>query len=460
MMLCCLMLLLLTLLLTSCRFFAPSEVSEPVLAPTSSVFEETPIPVTTPSLLPLETTPTPSPRPTSRSDYETVTLWHSLSPDSPEGQALSESLARFEQEYPQIVILDRYRGTDTQLSEILYEAVTNLNMPDVVITSSGTMAELAKSDALVSLDGFLNWEQDEETEFEHILSSLGSCYGCDAGIYSLPYMIDSIGLWYNPEILDGLGIEKVPTTWQEFSMTCQYMSSSLGSPALLLVPDGRVALALVLSSGEIPTAESPFFELGENTSSVLETIQNLAWANSILLEMDQENALNLFLNGEIPFCISGTDFLSSDELAASQIEIAPLPQLNASEATSLVYGWHIGISKDASESREPSWTLVQYLTSTQEAAEIAQTSGHPPVSHLALSLVGTDVAQEQMLYSKANVFYDSEPLGESIIGIDGIKAVLSQVLVDITSGSYVPNEALKLARSNILRLIAYYGVTP
>jgi len=332
-------------------------------------------------------------------------------------------------------------------------------MPDVIITSSGTMALLAKSQALISLENYMALETDVESDFEHALSSLGACYGCNEGIYSIPYMIDSVGLWYNPSLLETLDIQNIPTTWEEFADVCQYASGSLGTPAVLLIPDGRVALALVLSSGEKLTEAPPFFELGDATSDVLSTIQDLAWSSSILLETGMESAHDLFLEGDLLFCLAGTDFLSPEEIAESQLKVAPLPQFDTLEATYLVYGWHIGISADPSESRGPSWTLVNFLTSTQEAAQVAQISGHPPLSRLALSLLDTDTEQAQLTGSKANVFYDGENIGESIVGIDGIEAILSDVLVNITNGFYVPDEALKLAHSSILRLLAYYGIT-
>lgn len=210
-------LLLCVLLLCGCTQEPPP--TEPTEEPTRPVVEIT-----------LETE-------AAQRKYEGVQLqyWSLLSETDPEARVLSQAAEDFMQTTGAAVTLNWLDGDEAKLAEMLAGDA----QADIFEVSGQGLKELLPYAAdLTELAAGAGYESQS---WEVLRSQILSRYGTLKAVAYRPYLY---GMYYNREAFDDLGIEAVPSTWQEYLAFCQMLKDN-GYEGLVIDQE-RVHLVLEL----------------------------------------------------------------------------------------------------------------------------------------------------------------------------------------------------------------------
>ena|SRR5690625_1354598 len=135
-----------------------------------------------------------------------LTVWHYFSNDNQ--VALMDAYAqKFEDSHEGVTVNNVFQPYD-QLNSKVIAAAGAQEGPDVVVFNGAEWATLALSGALKPLDDY--WADfDDADQFSDAVQ-----HGMDDKLYAVQGYVNLLGLWYNQDILDEIGVDP-PTTMDE-----------------------------------------------------------------------------------------------------------------------------------------------------------------------------------------------------------------------------------------------------
>ena len=139
------------------------------------------------------------------------------------GTKLKESiLEEFQKKYPDIMIQDESTNDSNSFNNQFKTDIASGNAADIIQWPGiSIMKEYADSEVFLDLTDLIEATPDIKDNIEPTLlemmdlSSIGT-----PGIYALPINNQMEVFFYNKDLFEKAGIEKVPETWDEFSAVC------------------------------------------------------------------------------------------------------------------------------------------------------------------------------------------------------------------------------------------------
>ena len=327
--------------------------------------------------------------PLSAQDEE-VTLSFWFEGDAPASIELFERVIdKFEEDHPGVTVEITPYGFDDFL-RVMPLALDGGEGPDVAyvpwgLQALGRYALAGHTVELTDIAAENGWLDNYE------MSDITLTNGLTPGeIHGIPFENVTIGVFYNKEIFEELGLE-VPETLEEFESIMETIKETGMTPVSVGGRDGwplaHVWLQLVHTAMPIQAItdiEDNDPEARLDTPEFLAaTEKTLEWAEAgyldpNLLSTDFVDANNLFINGEVAMNIGGTWVMSDfAELPEFEVGFFPTPQLNPD------LEWHAGgknpynnlMINSASEHQDLAIELVDYLLS-EEAQTAFWDAGH------------------------------------------------------------------------------------
>lgn len=268
----------------------------------------------------------------------TLDLWNNVASGKTFFPILIEE---FEEKNPGVKV--NLNNVNVESSDAEYQAaVTDDNLPDMFITDAFSMNELVDLDLVHELDSVFPEEvkaQYTDGVFDQGNTVIGE------HIYLFPiFKGGTYMLFYNQEILDELGITKIPETWDELLAVGQEVYETSNGDAHGLIVGGTSGWLINALSQLMATELSP--ESGYDyhngdykyaTKGYIETIEFFKEMldNNALSPMSLENnstvARELFAAGKATFLIDGnwTGQLLSDENEFDDWGVVKLPTKEA-----------------------------------------------------------------------------------------------------------------------------------
>ena len=141
----------------------------------------------------------------------TITYWHTMS--DPETEQLDKVIAAFESSNPTITVkATRYSWDD--FKPAVLTSIAGGEAPDTARMDIAWVSEFANMGALMQLDGVMpGFEEIAASTFPGPLST----NYWDGHYYGLPQNTNTQVLLWNKEVFDAAGIDKAPTTMEEFA---------------------------------------------------------------------------------------------------------------------------------------------------------------------------------------------------------------------------------------------------
>ncbi len=137
-----------------------------------------------------------------------LTVWHYFSEDTQVGVMTSYE-EMFEESHPDVDVENVYVPYD-QFSSKLIAGAGSSTGPDVVVFNGGEASTLALAGTLAPMDKY--WDSfADAAQFPE-----GVVHQVDGSVYMAQGYVNLLGLWYNQDILDEIGV-KPPTTIDELN---------------------------------------------------------------------------------------------------------------------------------------------------------------------------------------------------------------------------------------------------
>ncbi len=210
----------------------------------------------------------------------------------------------------------------------------------------------------------------------------------DGQVYGLPLSLDTLAIYYNPELLDKAGVPLPPSTWNEFEQAVQKSTTfdaagnivqsgaALGTAdnvnnmfdiMSMLIMQSMAGENLTIAEGNRVTFANGLREL-EYEHPVLQalrfytgfaepTTEDYSWNE------DKVNSLDAFARGELVFYFGFAHDRATIEARAPQLdfEVIPVPQLNSQAPVNIANYWMQSVVAK-SDNRNIAWDFIRFIT--------------------------------------------------------------------------------------------------
>lgn len=292
----------------------------------------------------------------STSGAGVVTVWHYSTDESQLG-ILEDYKAIFEAAYEGVEVENVYVPYDQMLPKLV-TAASSSNGPDVVVFNSGDTPTLALGGTLATLDEQWASYGDADQYPQSLQRSL------DGNLYAVQGYVNLLGLWYNADILDELGVEP-PTTMDELdSALGTAVDAGYGGITLTGIPNGQAEWQAY------PWLTAFGWDYADPQRQSLVDAYSLAsdWVASGKLSAeavtwDQTVPMQEFVAGGIAFAENGNWQSGEAANASFTVGVVPLP---VGESGGVYLGGEAVAVGAFAQNPEMAWN---YMTSTYLSAE-------------------------------------------------------------------------------------------
>lgn len=297
------------------------------------------------------------------------------------------------------------------------------NLPDVFTINAPNFIKFAEG-------GLLADQSSYDYNLDDFVTPVAEIYNFENTQYALPRDYDGIGLWYNTEIFDELGLE-APTTWEEVVSVSEAIKTNKPEVTPIVIPTADSQSGywnVVIQNGGVILNED-----GTSGWNSPETIEAMTWYQDLNnkgyqpdpVTIDGLNLIDMVGNGDIAMTYSGTWTVAQvKELSTlDKFDVAPLPLGPDGKSTAIVHGVGTAVSAN-SDNIEAAQKFVEYLATDEANQLLADEAGvlpakmgfedtlyeaNPTLTGLPATIASAD---EGVAYFKTDVTgWDSEEKG-------------------------------------------------
>jgi multiple sugar transport system substrate-binding protein len=329
-------------------------------------------------------------------------------------------------------------------------AVTSNNGPDVVALGNTWASTLAATGGFVSLTSDKLQQIGGESKFVPSAFAVTGLAGQPP--IAVPYLSESMGLFYNKQMFKEAGITNPPTTWSEFVADAQKLTKNgiygFGMDGADVNDDDHLFYALMNQNGSNyitngkPTLTNSAAQKSANFIADLITKYNVVAPDSA--EWNAQDHDLAFAQGKVAMIIDQTPAMvqiEADGMKSSQFGVAPIPMIPYGETQiptggsmvgSHVAGIDLGILKSSTH-QDAALAFLKYVTDVKTQVMLNKAFGTIPVNPQAYSDPAFQSADyktfEDILqkYAKPTPAINNEGTIENDIGA-AIKTIISDAV--------------------------------
>ncbi|MEU3710160.1 extracellular solute-binding protein [Streptomyces catenulae] len=292
----------------------------------------------------------------------TVTFWDT-SNDAEKGtyRKLAEG---FEKEHPGVHVKYVNVPFGDANAKFKNAAGGNAGAPDVMRTEVAWTADFAHLGYLAPLDG----TPALDNTADYLPQALGSTK-FDGKTYSAPQVIDTLGLFYNKQLLKKAGVT-VPKTFDELASAAKKIKAKTGATALYLRGDDPYWFLPYLygEGGDMVDARDKTVEIDDDAGTrAFATLKRLVDSKAAVTDATdgQENELKALKDGDVAMAIdgpwdiegarAGKAFADKDNLG-----VAPVPGGSTAQG-SPQGGWNLSVYA-GSGNLSTAYAFVKYMS--------------------------------------------------------------------------------------------------
>lgn len=407
---------------------------EPIPAPESTTRlapQHTPTPEASP------TGPSATPLSPPRSDTVShldptgaqITLWHAFT--GADEQALLALTSEFNaQNQWGITVKPEYGGRYRDLHRKTLAAIAFGSPPEMAFTHHSQVAEYARADVIQPLDAYLAGEKyglSAEELGDYFPAFLaGDRYPAfDDELLSLSPSLEMEVMYYNVDILNDLGYENPPATWDEFKAMCMDATRDIDGDGLndtfgyAVSPSGSTFAGWVWSrGGELLSKDGQsvmFQEQGLEALILLKDLIDNGYAyRAVVKDGDRLD----FAQGKVLFVFDSLEGLRYYSAANAEFEwsIAPFPHETAKPIVGM-YGPTLCVFKTTPQKQLAGWLFVKWFTEPEQVARWAVAANRFPVRRSAVETETMKAYfEENPLYEEASGFLEYARMEPAIAG--------------------------------------------
>ena len=284
-----------------------------------------------------------------------------------EEQLLEETIAAFEEKYPNIDVI--YEPIPEDYATVMIGQFSTGDPPDLFyVGATGEAAPWIEDELLQPLDDYI--AGNPEIGVEHFYPGLLAPFQRDGSTYGLPKDASPLALFYNPEMLDAAGVE-VPTNWDELASAAAELTTG-DVTGLCLGPELPRWGAFIYQNGgalynddltemtiDSPeTVEALDYLLGLHEDGSMQTPAEIgaSWCGEAF--GTQKAAMTMEGNWLVP--------AMDNDFPDTPFEMAELPQGVQQGNLAFTVAYSMGVD---SPNKDQAWVLLQYLAGQEGMAK-------------------------------------------------------------------------------------------
>ncbi|MCS7030948.1 MAG: ABC transporter substrate-binding protein [Gloeomargarita sp. SKYG116] len=316
-----------------------------------------------------------------------LTLWHGINP--PANRVVFEQLvADFNARHTDIKIQPIYIGqADQQFPKILTAIVGN-SPPDLLWFDSLLTGRLVDLQGVIPLT---DWLQDGGY-LDNLDPALIPGMEFEGELWSVPFTMSNLGIFYRPDLFAEAGIKTLPRTWEELAQVAQKLTQDRDG-------DGRLdqyGLLLPLGKGEwtvfswLPFWFSAGGEVVNQGMSLLTTASLKAlrfWQEllrmgvAVLSAPERGYEQEWFIQGRVAMQITGPWTLGYLTQTGVPFAVMPIPQ--AERPATIVGGANVFVMRTDPLRQRAALQFLDYILSDEFQVAWAVQTGALPVTQSA-----------------------------------------------------------------------------
>ncbi len=411
-----------------------------------------------------------------------LTLWHGVNPP-PNRDVLQRLVDRFNQTHPQIQVESLYVGQgDQQIPKIL-SAVVGGVPPNLLWYAPMLTGQLVELDAIVPLDDWL----DPLPIKQDIDPTLFESMQWEGHLWSVPFSVNNVGIFYRPSLFAAAGITELPQTWNDFRQVARRLTNPQTDQYGLLLPLGKGEWTVFMwlpflwsGGGEVGDVGQQMGvrvggdgeggeDGGDGEDSQLKAIKfrlNSAGAiaalrfwrdliedgSVILSQPERGYELDQFLAGKVAMQLTGPWTLGQLQATGVDFAVMPIPVLER-PATS-IGGENLFIFKTSPAEEQAAQVFAEYVLSEEFQTEWAIATGYLPVNLQARQNPKYQAFLQQQPVIK--VFLQQAQYGRSrpiFPGYSRLSDALGRAIEAVLLGKSTPEAALGQAQQRLERVL-------
>lgn len=388
-------------------------------------------------------------RPVPEDDVIHLTLWQGVNPP-PNRVVLQTLIDRFNTTHPQIQVESIYAGQgDQQMPKILAAVVGNAP-PDLLWFAPTITGQLVELDAIRSIEDWLERSPVKDQIDPALLESMQ----WEAHIWSVPFGVNNVGIFYRPSLFAAAGIKALPRTWAELRQVAQKLTTGDQHGILLPLGKGEWSVFMWLSflwsaGGELFDADGHLHLNTPHAASALQLWQDLVQDKSaVLSEPERGYELDRFLAGKVAMQLTGPWTLGQLQPTGVDFDVMPIP-VGAKPSTS-IGGENLFILKTTPDREQAAFTFAEFVLSEAFQTQWAIGTGYLPVNLRSRQSADYQAFVRQQL--ALNVFLNQAQTGRSrpiAPGYNRISDSLGRAIEAVLLQKQTPIEALNAAQKRL-----------
>jgi multiple sugar transport system substrate-binding protein len=397
------------------------------------------------------------------SEVTKLTLWHGVNPP-PNREVLQRLVDRFNEAHPTIQVESLYVGQgDQQIPKILAAVVGNVP-PNLLWYAPTITGQLVELEAIVPVESWLDASIRGQID-----PALFSSMQLEDHLWSVPFSVNNVGIFYRPSLFEAAGITQLPQTWEELSRRLTIPET--GQHGFLL-PLGKgewtvfMWLPFMWSAGGSWQAGTLSNQLDNTTTEFHNS--NLAinlvndgaiaalqfWrgliedGSAILSQPERGYELDQFVAGKVAMQLTGPWTLG--QLQATNIDYAVMPIPVMQKPATSIGGENLFIFKTTPHQEKAAQVFAKYVLSEAFQTEWALSTGYLPVNLKARQ--NPDYQQFLAEQPAVQVFLDQAPYGKSrpiFPGYSRLSDAVGRAIEAVLLGKDTPEAALQKAQKRL-----------
>jgi multiple sugar transport system substrate-binding protein len=383
-----------------------------------------------------------------------LTLWHGVNPP-PNRDILQTLVDQFNQTHPNIHVESLYVGQSAQQMPKILAAVVGNAPPDLLWYAPMITGQLVELDAIRPLEKWLT----DRPVFHDIDPSLLESMQWERHIWSIPFGVNNVGIFYRPSLFKAAGITQLPKTWDELRQVAKALTSQANG-------QNRHGMILPLGKGEwtvftwLPFMWSGGGELVTNQSDRVNLVNSGAIAalqlwqrlledgSAILSQPERGFELDDFLAGRVAMQLTGPWTLG--QLATTQVDFGVMPIPSEQKPATVIGGENLFVFKTTPKQEQAALEFADYVLSEPFQTAWAVGTGYLPVNlrsrqsaayqHFIATQPAVKMFLEQAQYGR------SRPISP---GYNRISENLGRAIEAVLLNKASPQTALQLSQQRL-----------
>lgn len=412
--------------------------------------------------------PTAACRPVTATPSEVtkLTLWHGVNPP-PNREVLQRLVDRFNEAHPTIQVESLYVGQgDQQIPKILAAVVGNVP-PNLLWYAPTITGQLVELEAIVPVEDWLDASLRAQID-----PALFGSMELEGHLWSVPFSVNNVGIFYRPSLFEAAGITELPRTWEELRQVARQLTHPEAGQHGFLLPLGKgewtvfMWLPFMWSAGgswQNKTLANSLIDIkaekqnpglsinlvNDGAIAALQFWRNLIEDGSAILSQPERGyELDQFIAGKVAIQLTGPWTLG--QLQATHIDYAVMPIPVMQKPATSIGGENLFIFKTTPAQEKAAQVFAQYVLSEAFQTEWALSTGYLPVNLKARQ--NPDYQQFLAHEPAVQVFLDQAPYGKSrpiFPGYSRLSDTVGRAIEAVLLGKDTPEAALKTAQKRL-----------